>query len=279
MNRFAPRLRVPSALSVALLALTIAGCGAAPTVATPSSAKKSGASSSAGSGVPTSAEQTAALVRFAAKHHPIFCGGHTKRWVAFTFDDGPGPYTKLAVQIMRHERQPATFFLVGRNVAPFESSLKDEQRIAPLGDHSWSHPLLTSLSAGEDKSQIVSTKQAIERASGKPVRLFRPPYGAHNAAVDDIARRNGLVQILWNVDSRDALGANHAQIAHNVLVGMHAGSIILMHENRGQTIRALKFKILPHLKHENFKLVTVPQMLAGNPPSDKQLSLGANGCR
>ena len=60
----------------------------------------------------------------------------------------------------------------------------------------------------------------------------------------------GLVEVLWTVDSRDSLGADYAQIAHNVIAGLHPGSIILMHENRGQTVRALA-TIFPALKRSH----------------------------
>ena len=56
------------------------------------------------------------------------------------------------------------------------------------------------------------------------------------------------------------------------------GSIVLFHENRGQTIRALKFNILPALRKRGFKTVTIPQMLVLNPPSPKQLKAGPAGC-
>jgi predicted metal-dependent phosphotriesterase family hydrolase len=52
-----------------------------------------------------------------------------------------------------------------------------------------------------------------------------------------------------------------------------------MHENHGQTIRAMKYTIIPALKKSGLTPVTVPQMLAGNPPTAKQLSKGRKGCR
>jgi peptidoglycan/xylan/chitin deacetylase (PgdA/CDA1 family) len=109
------------------------------------------------------------------------------------------------------------------------------------------------------------------------VQLFRPPYGAHNATVDAIARRLGLLEILWNVDSADSLGANYAGIIRNVEAGMRPGAIILMHENRGQTIRALT-TILPELRRRGLRSVSLPELLASDPPSRAQLKAGTGGC-
>jgi hypothetical protein len=51
-----------------------------------------------------------------------------------------------------------------------------------------------------------------------------------------------------------------------------------MHENRGQTIRALWSRILPALKKRHIKLVSVPHLLAVNPPSQQQLHAPGGGC-
>ncbi len=58
---------------------------------------------------------------------------------------------------------------------------------------------------------------------------------------------------------------------------MHPGAIILMHENRGQTIRALT-TILPVLRRRGLRSVTLPELLASDPPSLAQLQAGSRGC-
>lgn len=272
-------------------AFGLSACGSEPDTSGPSAPQTGQTTASTGPGETarrrpeaaprfTPAELTAAQDRFAAKGRPVYCGARKKPWVALTFDDGPGPYTKHVLALLRRFDVPATFFLVGRNVAPNRSSvLREKSARRPIGNHSWSHPLLPSLSGGEQKSQILNTSRAVSRVTGDPVRLFRPPYGARDAATDRIVRRADMTTILWNIDSRDALGANSKQISRSVKKGFKPGSIILLHENRGQTVRALRYTVLPALKKSGMTAVTVPQMLAGNPPSDAQLSKGRKGCR
>jgi len=108
--------------------------------------------------------------------------------------------------------------------------------------------------------------------------LFRPPYGAHNASADRQARALGMLQVLWSIDSRDSEGADWRGITKRVLSNVRSGSIVLLHENRGQTIRALKFHILPELARRRFKTVTIPELLALDPPSGEQLKQGSAGC-
>ena len=50
-----------------------------------------------------------------------------------------------------------------------------------------------------------------------------------------------------------------------------------MHENRGQTIRALDV-IFSALRQRHLDAVTVPQLIAEDPPSIAQLRKGYDGC-
>jgi peptidoglycan/xylan/chitin deacetylase (PgdA/CDA1 family) len=274
-------------LSLLCLTFTLSACGgvhrtAAATTGTAAAAATTQAQSLTAAAARRAQRrkvQAEALRYYALAGRPIFCGG-SKRYAALTFDDGPGPYTPLARKWLKRFGVEATFFLVGSNVGPYATQARDELRGGfAVGDHSWSHPSLPALSDAEIVHQLADTQAAIAGATGSPVALFRPPYGAHDARVDAEARRLGMVQVLWNVDSRDSEGADHDEIARRVLAGIGPGAIVLMHENRGQTIRALWSKILPALKRRHITLVTVPQLLAVNPPSRRQLEAPGGGCR
>ncbi|MFM7375971.1 MAG: polysaccharide deacetylase family protein, partial [Chthoniobacterales bacterium] len=70
--------------------------------------------------------------------------------VALTFDDGPHPeLTPKLLDILRQNGVRATFYVIGRNVETYPDIAR---RIVAEGheiaNHSWSHPALTSLSAG-----------------------------------------------------------------------------------------------------------------------------------
>jgi peptidoglycan/xylan/chitin deacetylase (PgdA/CDA1 family) len=217
------------------------------------------------------------MQRLIALGRPIYCAPRRGREVALTFDDGPGPYTRLVLAKLRKHHVHATFFVVGRNIPLLPGAIPAEVRAGAVGDHTFTHPLLTGLAAGEAEAQIVRTQHALEAASGGPVVLFRPPYGARDATIDAIARAHGLLQILWTVDSADSLGANYAQIERNVIGGLRPGSIILMHENHGQTVRAL-LGIFAALARLHLQPVSVPQLLTDDPPSEALVREGGSGC-
>jgi peptidoglycan/xylan/chitin deacetylase (PgdA/CDA1 family) len=226
---------------------------------------------------PSESEEPPEARKLIALGKPIYCAGHRGNELALTFDDGPGTYTRLAIAKLRKHAIKATFFIVGRNIPLLPKAIREERALGAVGDHTFTHPLLTSLPSRLAESEILRTQVAVEKASGTRVFLFRPPYGAHDAAVDAIAREHNLLEVLWSVDSRDSLGANYAQIEHNVIAGMHPGAIILMHENHGQTIRAM-LSIFAALGRRHMKAVSVPRLLADDPPSEAQVRAGGLGC-
>jgi peptidoglycan/xylan/chitin deacetylase (PgdA/CDA1 family) len=217
------------------------------------------------------------LRRLLALGRPIYCGGRHGNAVALTFDDGPGVYTHYALRKLRRARQRATFFLVGRSIKAWPRWLRPEARVAALGDHTMTHPDLAAMSPLRAYREIARAKQLIQRDSGQRVELFRPPYGAQDHTVEEIVRRLGMLDIMWSVDSADSLGANYAGIIHNVERGLRPGAIIEMHENRGQTIRALT-TLLPALRHRHLRSVSVIQLLATDPPSSAQVRRGQAAC-
>jgi peptidoglycan/xylan/chitin deacetylase (PgdA/CDA1 family) len=223
------------------------------------------------------ASERAALLKLSGYGLPVYCGGRSRPMVALTFDDGPGPYTHLVVAKLRKRGLRATFFLVGKQIKAYPGLDRYERGVAAVGDHTMTHPPLTALSQSAMVEEIAQAKALIEQTAGQSVELFRPPYGLHGPAIDREVRALGLVEVLWTVDSRDSLGADYAQIAHNVIAGLHPGSIILMHENRGQTVRALA-TILPALKRSHLTPVTLPTLLSADPPTLRQLRAGGIGC-
>jgi peptidoglycan/xylan/chitin deacetylase (PgdA/CDA1 family) len=215
--------------------------------------------------------------RLIALGHPVYCGGRRGRDIALTFDDGPGPNTRFALRLLRRNHARATFFIVGMELQRFPRMPRREATIAAIGDHTWTHPMLTKLSIPAVRSEVERTKQAAAQAAGVGVTLFRPPYADRSAATGAVVRKLGLLEVLWSVDSLDWQGATPPQILANVTAGLRPGSIVLMHENRGQTIKALRF-LLPAIRRKHLRMVTVPELLATDPPSMAQLRRATGGC-
>ncbi len=127
--------------------------------------------------------------------------------VALTFDDGPNVATTPAVlETLRRHGVPATFFINGRRVdSEAAEAIAADIAADPsfvLANHTWSHPQMTRLSAGEVADQIDDTTAVIEAAGGTP-RYFRFPFGASNCSTASAVRARGYAVTGWHVDSAD----------------------------------------------------------------------------
>ena len=227
--------------------------------------------------LPSTAEQHAAVNRLTALGLPVFCAGTQNKYVALTFDDGPGPQTEKVLRLLARHGQRATFFIVGRQLADFPQLPAVEARAGAVGDHTFNHVDVSRVTRADRSFEMAQTRLLLEAATGTPVTLFRPPYGARDANVDAEARQLGLLQTTWNVDTQDSIGASAAGIQQLATQGMRRGAIILMHENKPETLIALP-RILRTLERKGYRSVTVPELLALNPPPDQQVQAGFQGC-
>ena len=182
-----------------------------------------------------------------------------RKVVALTFDDGPNPTTtNQALDTLSKYGIKATFFVLGKNVSGNEEILKRMKSDGHvIGNHSWSHPVLSKLSLDEAKKQITDTEDALTKVLGSSSKLMRPPYGA---ITDDIRNSLDLSFIMWDVDSLDWKNKNEASILTEIQREVKNGSIILMHDIHAETVHALP-KVIDYLKGQGYDFVTVPDLL------------------
>jgi peptidoglycan-N-acetylglucosamine deacetylase len=153
--------------------------------------------------------------------------------IALTFDDGPasGPTDDL-VRILRNQKVPATFFMVGQRVAAAPRLAASVERAGFLvANHSWAHIDMTRQSAAQVTASLRATERALRQAGTHPTGLMRPPYGALDAAAREGIRDAGLIPVLWSVDPRDWESGTSAQIAARILAQLEPGAnIVLLHD-------------------------------------------------
>ena len=182
-----------------------------------------------------------------------------RKVVALTFDDGPNPATtNQALDTLSKYGIKATFFVLGKNVSGNEEILKRMKADGHvIGNHSWSHPVLSKLSLDEAKKQITDTEDALTKVLSSSSKLMRPPYGA---ITDDIRNGLDLSFIMWDVDSLDWKNKNEASILTEIQREVKNGSIILMHDIHAETVHALP-KVIDYLKGQGYDFVTIPDLL------------------
>ncbi len=188
--------------------------------------------------------------------------------IALTFDDGPHPEnTPRLLDILKENGAVATFFMVGTNVEAYPDIVKRVYEEGnEIGTHSWNHPDLMKLSTDQILTeQYGKANDAIQAATGLRATIDRPPYGS---MTPERAMELGREQIIWSVDPQDWKEEykNADSIYDNVLNGSNSGgkacdgAVILSHDIHTTTIDAYA-RIIPELKSQGYKFVTVTQMI------------------
>jgi peptidoglycan/xylan/chitin deacetylase (PgdA/CDA1 family)/uncharacterized caspase-like protein len=173
----------------------------------------------------------------------IFGNGLPPKTVVLTFDDGPhGTYTEEIAAILKQYNVPGVFFEVGQNVGRYKGESK---RLIDaghtVGNHSYSHALLSKQNGDKLYGEIANTDTALKAADERRSALFRFPYGAHNAEGLAILSKLGLRSVMWNVDSMDWADPVPSSIANRVLttLGKEQRGIILFHDIHDRSVKAL----------------------------------------
>lgn len=210
----------------------------------------------AGQGPPAASDRTR------VRRAPVLRMSGIGRTMVLTFDDGPDPrYTPDILRTLREYDVRATFFVCGEMAAENRdllAEMADDGHV--VGNHTWSHPLLTTLSRARIRSEMERTSEIIEKAYGERPRWFRAPYGAWNRAAFQLGAELGMEPLAWTVDTLDWTEPGTRTIIDRVEGGAGPGVVVLAHDaggDRSQSVRALR-DYLPHLLDAGYHL-TVPR--------------------
>lgn len=180
-----------------------------------------------------------------------------EKMIALTFDDGPNYNTNKVLDILEKYNVPATFFILGSKIKGNEYILK---RMASsgmeIGNHTYSHLLLTKYQEDKIKEEIESTSNLIFEVTGKYPTLLRPSYGSVNSKIKKTA---DMPIIIWDIDTLDWKYHNSKRISKRVLNKAGDGDIVLMHDIYSATANALNI-IIPELQNRGYTFVTVSEL-------------------
>lgn len=191
----------------------------------------------------------------------------TSKVVALTFDDGAdGANTNKILDILAKNNIKATFFLTGSGANNHPQYIKNiAAKGHQLGNHSYTHPDFTKLTATQMKSELDRTEALIKSLTGKTTKpIFRAPFGAVNSTVLSGVGASGYgYTIQWNIDTVDWKGLTASQINTKVQTNIKPGSIVLMHTGAGAPGTPLALPtMISQLKAKGYKFVTISQLLA-----------------
>ncbi len=152
---------------------------------------------------------------------------------ALTFDDGPSQWTAPILDLLAEHEAHATFFLTGQRILGNEKLLyrmQDEGH--EIGNHTWTHRHLPTLTDAEIWRELVDTAQEIADCTRGELQIlhWRAPYLDVDERVTRIGRQAGAFHVGADVIPGDWNCGDAQEIAQRVLSNLSDGEVVLLHD-------------------------------------------------
>ena len=208
------------------------------------------------------ATEAAQVWQSGARSLPVYSVERTDNKIAISFDCAWGTeHTDAILSALAEAGVRATFFTVqfwAEEHADYLKKVSDAGH--EVGTHSATHSYMSRQSEAEIRAELESSSQAITAVTGKPVTLFRPPYGDYDDLLIDTCRDMGIMPVQWDVDSLDWKDLSAADIAERIISRVKSGSIILCHNNGLHTAEALPI-VIDVLHAKGFTFVPIGELI------------------
>ncbi len=200
--------------------------------------------------------------------------GARDREIALTFDDGPDrEVTPGILDVLKREKVPATFFIIGMNGEEYPDLLRREVAEGhEIGNHTFSHPNVATIRPVQFRLELSATQRLFESVVGRESHLFRPPYAedAEPETPDEVrpieqATERGYITVGMRVDPGDWERPGVDAIVQRTVeqVERGQGHVVLLHDgggDRSQTIEALPI-LIAKLRARGYRFVPVSELL------------------
>ena len=155
---------------------------------------------------------------------------------AITFDDGPTPeYTPRILDALDREGLTATFNVMGWNGVHHPGVLRDVVAAGhEIGNHTWDHRDLTTLTQRETRDELARCKDEIESLLGQPFTSFRPPRGELTGYALLVAAELGYDTFIWSVTRGPGDKKEVGEIEDYMGQTVGAGDVLGLHDGIGR---------------------------------------------
>lgn len=179
------------------------------------------------------------------RHGAVFLGDTSQKELYLTFDNGyENGFTPAILDTLLSRHVPAIFFVTGHYVKDKPELLK--RMVAEghlIGNHSWSHPDMSTISNEKIKDELAKVKDAVTEVTGqKEMKYLRPPRGIFSDRTLGISKELGYTNVFWSIaykdwDVKQQRGWKYAY--DQIMSQLHPGAVILLHSISKDNTEAL----------------------------------------
>lgn len=194
---------------------------------------------------------------------PIYRGNPKKPAAALMVNVAWGTeHLPSMLKILKQENVKATFFLDGSWLKKHPKEAKAITRDGhEIGNHAFSHPLMSRISQERIDQEIGKTEKLIEEILQTKSRWFAPPAGDYNEQVVKHAYKYQMNTVLWTVDTVDWKKSSTPKwMIDRVQSQLENGSLLLTHPT-DRTVEALP-EMIRIGKRKGIKWGTVSEVLS-----------------
>lgn len=170
----------------------------------------------------------------------------TRKELWLTIDDGPTSDTPELLDLFDRHGVKATFFVKG-TLAREHRDLAEAmlRRGHSLANHSDTHPSGSFWCSppGRIAQEIDECNRSLQAITGQKPRWFRAPVGMKNFTVHPALAKRDMRLIGWTARAFDAVVSDPNEILQRLLPDIRPGAIIVLHQGREHSLRALELVI------------------------------------
>ncbi len=186
----------------------------------------------------------------------------TGKVLYLTFDDGPAvPETEQLLEILAEYDAKATFFVYGTMAKPLPEEVeKIVDAGQAIGNHTFSHPLLTTLSDQEIRQELRSTAKIVGPGMGP---CMRPSYLDTNQRVRRISKQEGYATIMGDLAAQDWTNPPVSTLVKSLRGVTKDGNVIILHDGptgRTSTVAAIR-RMMPVWEKQGYSLEALPKCI------------------
>ena len=152
---------------------------------------------------------------------------------ALTFDDGPDDrHTVEILEALAERSATATFFMLARQAIRLPQVVRAVLEGGhEIGLHGYDHSPVIGISSLAKIRRIRDGKHRLEEVVGRPVLLYRPPFGWQDMRSYVATRSAGMNVVLWSAEGDDCEeNATPEKAAEMAARRLQPGGILLLHD-------------------------------------------------
>lgn len=159
-----------------------------------------------------------------------------------TIDDIPDEHALEMAETLKEKEAPAIFFVNGHFLDTPDEELADKRKQwikeihemgFPIGNHTYSHKDLKTMSEEEQREEILTVSDQIEDITGERPVFYRSPFGSNTDFVKQLAEEEGMLLMNWTYGYDWEQEYQNASSLADIMVNtplLADGANLLMHD-------------------------------------------------